>query len=114
MDVLENGPGSPYAVFFDIDWHPSKGTCDDRVLLPILGKPFGQALEDQELKLSLEEEGFQVNFYDYHFPLDPKTYEHILTHRLEELEQELGEGHPAVLGLLGPHYHDRTPAARAP
>jgi (1->4)-alpha-D-glucan 1-alpha-D-glucosylmutase len=101
MDVLENGARSPYAVFFDIDWHPSKGTLRDRVLLPVLGKPFGQTLEDQELQLSLEEYGFRINFYDYHFPLDPKTYGDILTYRLPELEEELGEGHPAVLGLRG-------------
>jgi (1->4)-alpha-D-glucan 1-alpha-D-glucosylmutase len=101
MDVLENGARSPYAVFFDIDWNPSKGTLYNRVLLPILGKPFGQTLEDQDLKLCLEEEGFRVNFYDYHFPLDPKTYDDILTYRLAELEQVLGEGHPAVLGLHG-------------
>jgi (1->4)-alpha-D-glucan 1-alpha-D-glucosylmutase len=101
MDVLENGARSPYAVFFDIDWLPSKGTLVDRVLLPVLGKPFGQALEDQELQLSLGEDGFRVNFYDYHFPLDPKTYGDILTYRLESLERELGEGHPAVLALRG-------------
>lgn len=101
MDVLENGPRSPYAVFFDIDWTPSKGTLQNRVLLPILGKPFGQTLEDQELKLSLAEDGFRIDFYDYHFPLDPKTYGDILTYRLKELEQGLGEGHPAVLGLQG-------------
>ncbi|MEJ2671329.1 MAG: malto-oligosyltrehalose synthase [Deltaproteobacteria bacterium] len=101
MDVLENGARSPYAVFFDIDWTPSKGTLHNRVLLPILGKPFGQTLENQELKLSLEEEGFRINFYDYHFPLDPKTYGDILTYRLAELEQQLGEGDPAILGLHG-------------
>ncbi len=101
MDVLENGARSPYAVFFDIDWRPSKGTLTDRVLLPVLGKPFGQALEDQDLHLSLGEEGFRLNYYDYHFPLDPKTYGDILTYRLEALEQNLGEGHPAVLGLQG-------------
>jgi (1->4)-alpha-D-glucan 1-alpha-D-glucosylmutase len=101
MDVLENGARSPYAVFFDIDWHPSKGTLVDRVLLPVLGKPFGQALEDQELHLRLGEDGFRIDFYDYHFPLDPKTYGDILTYRLEQLEQDLGEGHPAVLGFQG-------------
>jgi len=101
MDVLENGTRSPYAVFFDIDWQPSKGTLTDRVLLPVLGKPFGQALEDQELHLSLDKDGFKINFYNYHFPLDPKTYGDILTCRLKALEQDLGEGHPAVLGLQG-------------
>jgi (1->4)-alpha-D-glucan 1-alpha-D-glucosylmutase len=101
MDVLENGAHSPYAVFFDIDWHPPKRTLEDRVLLPVLGKPFGQALEDQELRLSLGEDGFRINFYEYWFPLDPKTYGDILTFRLDELEAQLGEGHPAVLGLQG-------------
>ena len=101
MDVLENGARSPYAVFFDIDWHPSKGTLVGRVLLPVLGKPFGQALEDQELHLSLNEDGFRINFYDHRFPLDPKTYLDILAFRLDELEQFLGEGHPAVIALHG-------------
>jgi (1->4)-alpha-D-glucan 1-alpha-D-glucosylmutase len=101
MDVLENGVRSPYAIFFDIDWRHPKGTLHDRVLLPVLGKPFGQTLEAQELKLSLEEGGFRINFYEYHFPLDPTTYGDILSYRLEELERELGEGHPAVLGLQG-------------
>ncbi len=101
MDVLENGAKSPYAVFFDIDWHPSKGTLIDRVLLPVLGKPFGQALEDQDLHLSLGKDGFRIDFYEYHFPLDPKTYLDILTFRLDDLERQLGERHPAVLGLQG-------------
>lgn len=118
MDVLENGAMSPYAMFFDIDWQPAKRTLHGRVLLPVLGKPFGQTLEDQELHLSLEENGFRINFYDYHFPLDPKTYGDILTHRLAELEQELGEGHPSVLGLQGlitmiEHLPPRTAASSA-
>ena len=28
MEVLENGPGSPFAIFFDIDWHPSNRMLD--------------------------------------------------------------------------------------
>jgi (1->4)-alpha-D-glucan 1-alpha-D-glucosylmutase len=101
MDVLENGARSPYAVFFDIDWHPSKGTLVGRVLLPVLGKPFGQALEDRELRLSLAEDGFRLNFYDHYFPLDPKTYLDVTAFRLHTLEAELGEGHPEVIALLG-------------
>lgn len=101
MDVLENGARSPYAVFFDIDWHPSKGTLVGRVLLPVLGKPFGQALEDRELRLSLAADGFRINFYDHYFPLDPKTYLDITAFRLKDLEAVLGEGHPEVIALLG-------------
>ncbi|MFQ5830999.1 MAG: alpha-amylase family glycosyl hydrolase, partial [Candidatus Methylomirabilia bacterium] len=36
-DVLENGPASPNAPFFDIDWDPAKPELKNKVLLPILG-----------------------------------------------------------------------------
>lgn len=102
MDVLENGSGSPYATFFDIDWRPPpKRTLQGRVLLPVLGKPFGQALEDQDLHLGLTEDGFKLHYYEHRFPLDPKTYGSILSLRLASLEKELGEGHPAFLAMTG-------------
>ena len=101
MDVLENGPGSPYALFFDVDWHPPGGVLEGRVLLPILGKHYSQALEAQEIRLSLKESGFFLNYYEHKFSLDPKTYKDILLHRLADLEKSLGESHPAVIGLKG-------------
>ena len=102
MDVLENGAGSPYALFFDIDWRPPpKRTLEGRVLLPVLGKPFGRALEDRDLHLALAAEGLVLHYYDHRFPLDPKTYGMILTHRLQDLEREWGEGHPAFLAMMG-------------
>src|SRR5262245_49464645 len=39
FDVLENGEDSAYAGFFDVNWESKK------VLLPILGRPYGEALE---------------------------------------------------------------------
>ena len=48
-DVLENGPSSPYARYFDIDWHPPKADLKAKVLLPILGDQFGRVLEDGEI-----------------------------------------------------------------
>ncbi len=101
MDVLENGPGSPYALFFDVDWHPPSGVLEGRVLLPILGKHYSQALEAQELRLGLKESGFFISYYEHRFSLDPKTYKDILSHRLADLEKGLGEAHPAVIGLKG-------------
>ena len=51
-DVLENGPASPYAGFFDIAWYASpRAEMHERVLLPVLGKSYGEALESQELHL---------------------------------------------------------------
>ncbi|MET8740669.1 malto-oligosyltrehalose synthase [Streptomyces sp. NPDC004728] len=39
-EVLREGPGSPYARWFDIDWAAGGG----KVLLPVLGGPIGDAL----------------------------------------------------------------------
>ena len=101
LEVLEDGPASPYAVFFDINWHPPHGILDGKVLQPILGSSYGQTLEGQEIWVRLEEQGFVVHYYDHKFPLDPNTYGLILTHRLEALTRELGEEHPANLTLRG-------------
>ena len=101
MDVLENGPSSPYAFFFDIDWHPPGRVLEGKVLLPILGRHYSHALEGRELKLTLEECGFFIRYYDHKFSIDPKSYKDILTHRLADLEERLGESEPAVIGLKG-------------
>ena len=95
MDVLENGPSSPYATFFDIDWDPGLRAREDRVVRPVLGAPFGKVLEDQEFSLTLEEEGFLIRYYGRKFPVDPKTYGAMLGHVLHHSgNHELG-----MLGL---------------
>ena len=45
MDVLENGAQSAFAALFDIEWHPHSRSLDGRILLPVLGRPFGEALD---------------------------------------------------------------------
>lgn len=42
LDVLEYGEGSPYAEFFDIDFHPMKPELRGKVLLPFLGNHYGR------------------------------------------------------------------------
>ncbi len=83
MDVLENGHGSRFASYFDIDWHHPKEALQGKVLLPILGSPFGAALENQELALSLEEAGFFVHYYETRLPVALRSYNRILRLRLE-------------------------------
>jgi len=101
QDVLENGQSSPYAVFFDIEWNPPFRSLKNKILVPILGRPYGQCLENQEIRLSLTADGFAVSYYDHRFPLDPKTYLSILTFRLEELKAVLGPEHPDIVRILG-------------
>ncbi|MFQ5816647.1 MAG: malto-oligosyltrehalose synthase [Terriglobia bacterium] len=99
MDVLENGPGSSYAAFFDIDWQPTNRTLENKVLLPILGEPYRQARENQNLHLRLEANGFFVRYYEVKLPLAPRSYGRILTHRLDALEKALGSNHTGVREL---------------
>src|SRR5215469_7133644 len=51
MDVLENGPDSAFASYFDIDWKPSSRSLENKLLLPFLGKPFGEVLDSGELQV---------------------------------------------------------------
>ncbi|MEX0785658.1 MAG: alpha-amylase family glycosyl hydrolase, partial [Dehalococcoidia bacterium] len=43
--VLRDGPSSPYAAFFDIDWD----AADGKLVLPVLGRPYREALAGGEL-----------------------------------------------------------------
>ena len=101
MDVLEDGPGSAYAPFFDIDWHPPRVTLQNKVLLPILGRPYAGALESKELNLVLEQGGFFIQYFDIKLPVAPRSYLLILRHRLDELEHKLGADDPAFRELGG-------------
>jgi (1->4)-alpha-D-glucan 1-alpha-D-glucosylmutase len=50
-DVLKRGRQSPHASTFDVNWE----TGDGRVLLPILVRPYGEALRAGEIRLALED-----------------------------------------------------------
>lgn len=97
LDVLENGPSSRYAPFFDIDWTPVKASLSGKVLLPILDKQYGQVLEHQELRLRYEEGRFFVHYGNHRLPIAPRPTALILSHRLGDLEHQLGSEHPQVL-----------------
>ncbi|MBV8514101.1 MAG: malto-oligosyltrehalose synthase, partial [Acidobacteria bacterium] len=101
MDVLENGPESAYASYFDIDWRPPSRTLEGKVLLPVLGRPFAAALEHQELKLVVFEGKFYVQYFESLFPLAPSTYHLILRRRLNELREALGEDSPSYQEYSG-------------
>ncbi len=64
LDVLRNGPDSPYAGWFDIDWHPPRPGMEGKVLVPFLGKSFAEVLEDGDICLKADDDGFAVWAYD--------------------------------------------------
>ncbi|MFP5502076.1 MAG: malto-oligosyltrehalose synthase [Candidatus Sericytochromatia bacterium] len=77
-DVLENGPSSLYADFFDIEWHPPKTGLRARVLLPVLGDQYGNILERGELKLAREGGRFWVRYWEKRFPISPGSLNPLL------------------------------------
>ncbi len=90
LDVLENGPSSVSAPYFDVDWGPIKRELTAKVLVPILGDQFGDVLERGELQLSRSGGAFFVDYYDNHFPITPRWVPFLLGHELDRLRAELG------------------------
>ena len=87
QDVLENGPSSLYAPYFDIDWRPLKTDLHDKVLLPILGDQYGRVLERGELRVRFDGGSFSLTYFDHVFPIAPGTYRYILELALENLAE---------------------------
>jgi (1->4)-alpha-D-glucan 1-alpha-D-glucosylmutase len=95
MDVLENGAQSAFAAFFDIEWHPHSRSLDGKILLPVLGRPFGEALDSGEIKLTFQDGRFFFQYFDSLFPITPRSYHAILEYRFDRLREILGEDAPA-------------------
>jgi (1->4)-alpha-D-glucan 1-alpha-D-glucosylmutase len=83
LDVLENGPSSRYAQFFDITWRPLKDELADKVLIPTLGDQYGAVLDRKELQLAYREGAFIVCYFEDWFPLAPDTFGRILSPALD-------------------------------
>ena len=85
-DVLENGPASKYEDYFDINWtSANRSALRGKVLLPLLGEPYEQALEQGKLKLICQDGKLAVQYYDRRVPISPASYQAISS--ANELEQ---------------------------
>lgn len=82
MSVLENGPQSRFLHYFDITWG------NDKVLLPILGRPYGEVLDARELKLGFDADGFFILYFDKRLPLAPQSYHLVLRDCVDSLPGE--------------------------
>ena len=67
--VLRDGPASPFAHWFDVDWT----TEDHALLMPVLGSRIGQVLGAGELSLDLTGDEPLLRYYDHVFPVRPGT-----------------------------------------
>ncbi|MGO9938125.1 MAG: malto-oligosyltrehalose synthase [Terracidiphilus sp.] len=72
-DVLENGPSSRYANWFDVDWHSSEVKLQNKVLIPVLGDQYGRVLSADQFKIEQQCGLFRVRYMEDQFPLAPRS-----------------------------------------
>src|SRR5450830_13526 len=79
-DVLRWGQHSRHAGWFDIEWLGADPALHGKVLLPVLGKPYGEVLRDGEIGLHFDAESaqLQVVIPGHRLPLAPEDYAAIL------------------------------------
>jgi (1->4)-alpha-D-glucan 1-alpha-D-glucosylmutase len=99
-DVLENGPGSPGAAFFDVDWAPVKAALRDKLLLPILGDQYGRVLERGELQLEFADGQLALKYFEHELPINPKHAPQVLRRAIGPLTAALGADSPALHEFL--------------
>ncbi len=82
LDVLEYGPQSFYAEFFDISW-----VLNPKIVLPILSAPYEEVLKKGEMKL-VWDNGFWIHYFDYVLPINYPSYVLLFSALAENNEKE--------------------------
>ncbi len=101
-DVLENGPSSRYARYFDIDWDPPEQKLTAVVLMPVLGDHYGRVLEAGELRVQREGGAFVVRYHHHEAPLSPRSLDDLVAAAAQRAGSEDLASLATALGHL-PH-----------
>ncbi|HWU33998.1 MAG TPA: malto-oligosyltrehalose synthase [Methylovorus sp.] len=90
--VFEWGRHSPYAMWFDIDWHSPDPYLHNKILAPFLGEPYGDVLDKGDIHLEYDRHAqrIQARYFDNAFPIALADYADILQ----------GAAHPALASLV--------------
>ncbi len=87
QNVLAFGKHSKYSSYFDIDWTPLEDSLQGKVLLPFLGKPYGQCLDDGEISLVKYGSSFRASYGEHNFALAPISYAKLLAAAMPQHER---------------------------
>ncbi|MEN5302809.1 malto-oligosyltrehalose synthase [Pseudomonas sp. TWI628] len=98
QSLLAWGRRSPYAEFFDIQWHSSDPLLAGQLLLPFLGSDYGAALKNGEIPLQFDKQSglLQIAHYQHRFPICPLDYGWILAQSPEPALKALAEHFTAL------------------
>ncbi|MBZ4675820.1 MAG: malto-oligosyltrehalose synthase [Anaerophaga sp.] len=87
MDVLEKGSDSEYSDFFDIDRQHLK--FRQKLMVPFLGRPAGDAVRDHEIKLVWENGTFFLSCFDNYWPIRFESFLWVLEQNTEDIPDSL-------------------------
>ncbi|HYI28239.1 MAG TPA: malto-oligosyltrehalose synthase [Bradyrhizobium sp.] len=112
LDVLEWGQQSPHSRAFDIAWELLPYRRGGGVLLPVLGRPYGEALHSGEIALKYDSGGgtFSAWYFDHRFPISPQRYGEILKSVVAAAGATSEPAGRALAELASAHSHPRAPS----
>ena len=105
LDVLEWGPASPRARAFDIAWAALPYRQRPGVLIPVLGRPYDEALEAGEIALRYEprDGSFSAWYFEHRLPIAPPDYPAILRTTVRHAGDPKRDPGRAILALARQH-----------
>ncbi len=103
-DVLENGPSSVYAGYFDVDWEApeaSEGHEHPVLLLPVLGDHYGRELEAGRFRLEHASGSFVLRYYEQQVPIAPRSLDQLVSRAARHLPRSTDPAVRAEVESIG-------------
>ena len=108
-DVLENGPSSVYAHYFDIEWDDGDERSSFTVLVPILADHYGRELEAGHIRIARDGGTFAIHYFEHELPVSPRTLDDPLGRAARTVDSaELAEIADIAAGLPPAHLTDHA------
>ncbi len=100
-DLLRRGRSSAYAKFFDVDWECDDPALRGKVLAPFLGKLYGEALADGDIRIAQTSAGEPaVRYFDTELPINPADHGYVAESGLASFDPATSSGRQTIHALL--------------
>jgi (1->4)-alpha-D-glucan 1-alpha-D-glucosylmutase len=98
-DLMEYGPASEYADYFDIDWD-SSAAGSGRLLLPFLGQSLDACIGGADLRLVFEDDELRLGYFDRRLPISSSALVQLTEALLQNLRNQLSPSQRQALQEL--------------